>query len=220
RTLNKRLINRRRCFPHVVNLACQAILGALTNVDYAREPRTPEEQVSFLEAVDKDPIATLRALIRVIRASSIRRQQFSQIVKTFMGKDLQLLRDVDTRWSSAMLMIERALILEECIESFFNVPEFHDLRNKYRLDDEEWNALSVAREILLVPFAFQQRLSAQKTPTLCDAIPSFEAMIRTWRDMQSEFFGAAEEAVIEKGLDKLSVYLERAELVPAYIISM
>jgi hypothetical protein len=30
-----------------------------------------------------------------------------------MGKDLQLLRDVDTRWSSALLMIERALILEE-----------------------------------------------------------------------------------------------------------
>ena len=48
-----------------------------------------------------------------IRASSVRHQQFSQIVKTFMGKDLQLLRDVDTRWSSAMLMIECALVLEE-----------------------------------------------------------------------------------------------------------
>jgi hypothetical protein len=30
-----------------------------------------------------------------------------------MGKDLQLLRDVDTRWSSALLMIERALVLED-----------------------------------------------------------------------------------------------------------
>ena len=30
-----------------------------------------------------------------------------------MGKDLQLLRDVDTQWSSALLMIEHALILEE-----------------------------------------------------------------------------------------------------------
>jgi len=47
-----------------------------------------------------------------IRASSIHCQQFLQIVKTFMGKDLQLLQDVDTRWSSALLMIERALILE------------------------------------------------------------------------------------------------------------
>jgi len=48
-----------------------------------------------------------------IQASSIRHQQFSQIVKTFIGKDLQLLRDIDTRWSSALLMIECALILEE-----------------------------------------------------------------------------------------------------------
>ncbi|KIJ97832.1 hypothetical protein K443DRAFT_104953, partial [Laccaria amethystina LaAM-08-1] len=208
------------CFPHVVNLACQAVLGALTNLDYAREPRTNEEQTSFLEAVEKDPIATLRALIRTIRASSIRRQQFSQIVKTFMGKDLQLLHDVDTRWSSALLMIERALVLEQCIESFLSVPEFQDLRDKYHLSDDEWNALSVTREILLVPFAFQQRLSAQKTPTLCDAIPSFEAMIRTWKAMQVEYFAGPESDVIEKGLDKLTVYLERAELVPVYVISM
>ena len=90
---------------------------------------TAEEQVSFLDAMDKDPIATICALIHVVRlsiypvwvvpdakiqiqASSIRRQKFLQIVKTFMGKDLQLLRDVDTQWSSALLMIECALILE------------------------------------------------------------------------------------------------------------
>jgi hypothetical protein len=28
-------------------------------------------------------------------------------------KDLQLLRDVDTRWSSTLLMIERAILLRE-----------------------------------------------------------------------------------------------------------
>ena len=89
-------------------------MAALTDLNYAREPMTAEEQVSFLDAVDKDPIATIRALIRVvrlsiypvwivsdmkiqIRASSIHRQKFSQIVKTFMEKDLQLLWDVDTR---------------------------------------------------------------------------------------------------------------------------
>ena len=55
---------------------------------------------------------------------------------------------------------------------------------------------------------------------LCDAIPSFEAMIRTWKEMQLEFLGALEYDVIEKGLDKLSVYLECTELVPAYVISM
>jgi len=45
-------------------------------------------------------------------------------------------------------------------------------------------------------------------------------MIRTWKEMQFNFFGRPEYDVIEKGLDKLSVYLERAELVPAYVISM
>jgi len=45
-------------------------------------------------------------------------------------------------------------------------------------------------------------------------------MIRTWKEMQLEFLGAPEYDVIEKGLDKLSVYLERTELVPAYVISM
>jgi len=38
--------------------------------------------------------------------------------------------------------------------------------------------------------------------------------------MQLDFFGGPEYDVIEKGLDKLSVYLECAELVPAYVISM
>jgi hypothetical protein len=41
-------------------------LKALTNVDYAREPVNPQEQRSFLDVVDGDPIATIRALIRVV----------------------------------------------------------------------------------------------------------------------------------------------------------
>ena len=45
-------------------------------------------------------------------------------------------------------------------------------------------------------------------------------MIRTWKDMQVEFFGRPEYHVIEKGLDKLTTYLERTELTPAYVVSM
>lgn len=54
------------CFPHIVNLACKAVLRALTNLDYAREPVNLQEQRSFLDVVDGDPIATIRALIRVV----------------------------------------------------------------------------------------------------------------------------------------------------------
>ena len=45
---------------------CKAVLKALTNLDYAREPANPHEQRSFLDAVAGDPIATIRALIRVV----------------------------------------------------------------------------------------------------------------------------------------------------------
>ena len=45
--------------------------------------------------------------------SSLRRQSFADIQKTVYPDypELQLLRDVDTRWSSTYLMIERALEL-------------------------------------------------------------------------------------------------------------
>lgn len=99
-----------------------------------------------------------------IRASSLRRQHFAHLAKTF-HEELQLLRDVDTRWSSTMLMIERALHLEpvcifiytlyscltspQVIEAFLKSPEFEDLK-KYMLSDADWQALVTTREILLV----------------------------------------------------------------------
>jgi hypothetical protein len=70
-----------------------------------------------------------------------------------------------------------------------------------------------------VPFAFQQKLSAHKTPTLCDAIPSFEAMLSIWTKMQ-ENAQLSESLVIQEGLDKLTVYRDRTNPVPAYAIAM
>ena len=60
-----------RCFPHVVNLACKAVLSAITRIEYAAEnagdyvpivigPRS----MTFAEAITRDPIATLRSLVR------------------------------------------------------------------------------------------------------------------------------------------------------------
>ena len=89
-----------------------------------------------------DPIATLRTLVRVashicrgfrssltditelqIRASSIRRQYFSAVLKALEQGDLQLLRDVDVRWSSTLLMVERAILLRAVSVScrFFSI---------------------------------------------------------------------------------------------------
>ncbi|KAJ7793825.1 hypothetical protein B0H13DRAFT_2171692, partial [Mycena leptocephala] len=119
---------RIRCFPHIVNLACKAVLGAITDMDFAAPeaddfvpPRTPAD--NFLGAIVGDPVATIRTTVRVIRASSLRRQYFSEILKALQQKDLQLLRDVDTRWSSTLLMIDRAILLREAIDKFLSDPQ-------------------------------------------------------------------------------------------------
>jgi hypothetical protein len=77
----------------------------------------------------KDIIATIRSLTKAvilccmylnhidhlsiqIRNSNVKKQRFSEYVKKYLKKDYQLLRDVPTRWSSTLLMIERVLLLK------------------------------------------------------------------------------------------------------------
>ena len=69
-----------------------------------------------------------------------------------------------------------------------------------------------------VPHAFQQQLSYEKTPTLCNAIPAFEAMASTWKRYQTDNLHTSH--IVQKGLDKLEEYRDRADLVPAYVLAM
>lgn len=72
--------------------------------------------------------------------------------------------------------------------------------------------------ILKVPHAFQQHLSHEKTPTLCNAIPAFEAMTTVWEQHQHDHPETAH--IVQKGLDKLEEYRDRTDLVPAYVLAM
>ncbi|KAF7328561.1 HAT family dimerization domain-containing protein [Mycena venus] len=219
----RKLHRRIRCFPHIVNLACKAILGAITNMDFAASgaadfvpgPAAPPRTI--LDAIAHDPVATVRTSVRVIRAFSLRRQYFSEVLKALQMKDLQLLRDVDTRWSSTLIMIDRAILLREAIDKFLSDTEFQDLK-KYKLNNKEWEALEAFKRILAVPHAFQQRLSAERTPTLGDALPAFEAMISQWEKQQVRHPETAH--IVQQGIDKLESYRDRVEDVPAYVLSM
>ncbi|KAG2345688.1 hypothetical protein BDR05DRAFT_880114, partial [Suillus weaverae] len=207
-----------RCFPHIINLACKAVLGAITNLDFASQdapdfiPSAPPglESRSFMDAIDRDPIAT-------IRASSLRRQYFTSILNALKQKDLQLLRDIDVHWSSTLLMVECAILLREGIDRVLSSDSFPEFQ-KYKLGSSEWDALDVFRKVLSVPHAFQQRLSAEKTPTLCNAIPAFEAMVRIWSKQLDDDPDLA--IVIQPGLDKLNDYRSCIADVPAYALAM
>ena len=54
------------CFPHIVNLACKAVLAAITNLEYVDdtvEGYTDYEPSRF----SRDLIATIRSLVNSVR---------------------------------------------------------------------------------------------------------------------------------------------------------
>jgi len=69
-----------------------------------------------------------------------------------------------------------------------------------------------------VPHAFQQKLSGEKTPTLCEALPSFLRMSAKWNELQEAMPNYAR--FIDAGLAKLQDYFLHAMQVPAYQLAI
>jgi hypothetical protein len=102
-----------------VDLVEESAVFAVSN------PHWDPESQTFEEAVKRDPIALGRVVVRTVRASGQRRVHFTDVIKVgnekkhfFLGDvveimvpDLQLLRDVRTRWDSIYFMIHRLRVL-------------------------------------------------------------------------------------------------------------
>jgi len=84
--------------------------------------------------------------------------------------------------------------------------------------NSQWSALSIILNDFQVPHAFQQQLSSEKTPTLCNAFPAFEGMKQVWKEHQVEHPETCN--IVQEGLDKLDDYRDRADHVPAYVLAM
>jgi len=69
-----------------------------------------------------------------------------------------------------------------------------------------------------VPDAFQQMLSAEKTPTLSRALPAFQALISKWTKQRTEMPEMAH--VIDEGIEKLEVYRNRVSLSNPYTLAL
>ncbi|KAF9490016.1 hypothetical protein BDN71DRAFT_1369145, partial [Pleurotus eryngii] len=148
-----------------INLACQAVIGAMTDMNQATED--------------------IPDFVPPIWVSSLQQQYFKQVPEALHNKNLQLLYDVETQSSSTLLMIDHALLLHEAIDRFLMKSDFAELQ-QHQLSTSEWEALKAFKCVLQVPHTFQQHLSGEKTPTLCDAIPAFKAMMRVWKSLQNE----------------------------------
>lgn len=138
-----------RCFPHVINIAVQTGVRQLTTpptdipnpfpededwddpvwasdfepgqYTITRNARLMQDTVYCL-ALQEDPIAQARNMVRAAKASGRRREEFQDTIregnqaKRFGDVSLPesvLLLDVDTRWSSIYVMVDRVLELNQ-----------------------------------------------------------------------------------------------------------
>jgi hypothetical protein len=106
------------CFAHVVNLCSGRVIHAASDgADYDDSSPSSGDDI-----IATHPIAVARAAVRVIRETSERRTAFNGVIKSGNNngwfkkegssepvqlKELQLLRDVRTRWDSVYYMLNR-----------------------------------------------------------------------------------------------------------------
>lgn len=123
--------NRIRCFPHMVNIAVQHTLTAFN--EYPPEPDAPdspspppppgpssqganagdeETPETYEEALANHPIAKCREIVKALRISSARREEFARIASENDLPVLELMRDVDTRWDTVYEMIRRVVEMQ------------------------------------------------------------------------------------------------------------
>ncbi|KZT51671.1 hypothetical protein CALCODRAFT_421683, partial [Calocera cornea HHB12733] len=216
-----------RCFPHIVHLAVMAMVEACTDMKHAEETaqdfrvrarRAHAEDEAFTAALQRDVIAMSRTLINKIRASTQRREKFNVIQQTEMQLPTpkQLLRDCATRWSSLYLMLNRLIELRPAVDIFIRHPQNRDIE-AYALEVEEWAAIKVIRDLLEIPYRFQQFVSSETTPTLSFVIPAFEALMSRLHLFKTDHPEAA--SIIQPGIDKLCQYYDKTDDCRAYVLS-
>ncbi|KAJ2935761.1 hypothetical protein H1R20_g1333, partial [Candolleomyces eurysporus] len=142
--------NRICCFPHITNLASKAVLTEITNIRLAavNDDEVTMENKVVETGLSRDAIALARFLIRMICASSLRRDKFAALQCTRNPKKapLELLRDVDARWSSTLLMIEQLVVLKEFVVQM--ISNFTRNLKKYELLPDDWDVLQTYIRIL------------------------------------------------------------------------
>lgn len=118
--------NRIRCFPHIINIAVQTTLSTFTtlsnasdNVEFVPTTLNDEETQSYTEALKRDPVSICRAIVRQLRASSLRRDDFRKIAADQKLPSHELLRDVETRWDSVYTMIDRVIEMKKVSRTSF-----------------------------------------------------------------------------------------------------
>ncbi|KAF9542985.1 hypothetical protein CPC08DRAFT_650017 [Agrocybe pediades] len=188
--------NRIRCFPHVINIAVKAGLRALSASapDITEEDEVPvvyeqnDGDAEYEDALHNDVVAKCRSLVTACRASGQRREDLQKTItegneREYFSKHIsnkELLRDMDIRWSSTFLMIDRVLELYPAIDGLLSKAKYIDIKH-HLLDETELQVLTDIANFLRIPHAVQTVLCGEKTPTLPHVLPAYEDLLEMLR---------------------------------------
>lgn len=117
------------CLPHVLNTCSKHVAEQYLKADLLRVPDVAWidqfgqtiDKHAYIESLQQDPINCARRLVKAVRASCRRREEFASTIQNgnevklwvnedgerMVMPDYELLRDVQTRWDSIYTMIYR-----------------------------------------------------------------------------------------------------------------
>ncbi|KAF8902744.1 hypothetical protein CPB84DRAFT_1678641, partial [Gymnopilus junonius] len=153
--------------------------------------------VQYEDALCADPVGKTCSTVRALRSSGQQRSELREIIMDGNKagcwipsiRPVQLLRDVDTRWSSLFGMVGRAIelypvsfciIMKTCLFTLFFIR--HLILHLFT--EDEFQVVHDIHSILEMLHSTQELLSAEKTPTLSMALPAFEMLVISWLNIQ------------------------------------
>ncbi|CAE6502682.1 unnamed protein product [Rhizoctonia solani] len=186
--------NRLRCFPHVVNLAVQDILGALAALateyhdSISQQGYILDDELElYLSALSFELLSRIRKTITALRQAQRRQGLRRTIIEGNTNKswDLKLLElklDCLTRWLSTRDMIEHILYLYPAVSRYIaSDPALAE----YAITHSDYEVLHDILIVLNFAHQTQELLSSDKVPTLAFAIPLYHALVDHWTRLQS-----------------------------------
>lgn len=178
---------RIRCFAHIMNLACRAMINSVGDGSPTEYPSDSDSDGDEHESSSQrnkvlPVVAKMRKGVVSIRSSPQRRELLArQCIAANMVPKV-VLRDVRTRWNATHQMLERAKDLKEPFDlTLRSIPK----KRKYVLDELEWEKVDDLL-VLLKPFReATEMLSNEHSPTLSRVAIVYQALFDHLQKFQS-----------------------------------